>query len=108
MAKRSNDTGARGTPEGTLSHLITEQDVHAFVDGQLPPERRAAVARFLSERAMTAKQAAAYLRSTFDLRAVRDELYADEALGGEIRRLLAKRAAKADAPEGEPARRVFA
>ena len=91
----------------TLAHLITEQDVHAFVDGELPPRRRRAVEAFLAERSMTAQEAAIYLRSTFDLRALRDEIYRDGALRGEVERLMAKRAAR-QSEDGIPAWRVSA
>ena len=74
------------------THLITEQDIHAYVDGELAPERRLAVEAFLIERDMSLRQAAAYLRSTFDLRALRDEVYADDALRAEVKALLDKRA----------------
>ena len=99
---RQNDTDGQRDP---LAYLITEQDVHAYVDGELPPARRGVVERFLREHAMTARQAAAYLRSTFHLRAVRDQLYEDDALRREVERLLAKRAA---ARSGEPAAQVTA
>lgn len=72
-------------------HLITEQDVHAYIDGELSRERRAAVETFLSERNLPLERAAKYLRNTFDLRAVRDEIYKDPHLKAEIDRLLMKR-----------------
>lgn len=110
MAKRTNDSDNEKSapqPGSALSYLITEQDIHAFVDGELPDERRAAVARFLGERAMTAREAAAYLRSTFDLRAIKNEIYADAGLKAEIDRLMAKRADLAELRQvGEPALRV--
>lgn len=99
-------TNADGRASETLAHLITEQDVHAYVDGQLPPARRRAVEAFLAEHEMTARQAVTYLRSTFDLRAVRDRLYEDQALKSEIDALMAKRAAKARDPKAEPAWRA--
>ena len=99
-----HDTDARAD---TLAHLITEQDVHAFVDGELPPHRRRAVEAFLAERSMTAQQAASYLRATFGLRALRGEIYRDDALRTEVERLMAKRAARR-AEDDAPARRVSA
>ncbi|MEE4212863.1 MAG: hypothetical protein V2I43_26755 [Parvularcula sp.] len=72
-------------------HLITEQDVHAYIDGELSGDRRIAVERFLAERNLPLERAARYLRNNFDLRAVRDEIYKDEALKSEIDKLLAKR-----------------
>ena len=76
------------------THLLTEQDIHAYVDGELTGDRRRAVEAFLTERELPLRQAAAYLRNTFDLRAMRDEIYADESLRSEIETLLEKRAAK--------------
>ncbi|GGY51878.1 anti-sigma factor family protein [Parvularcula lutaonensis] len=75
-------------------HLITEQDVHAYIDGELSGERRIAVERFLAERDLPLERAARYLRNNFDLRAVKDEIYKDEELKAEIDRLLAKRRPK--------------
>lgn len=72
-------------------HLITEQDVHAYIDGELSGERRQAVERFLAERDLPLERAARYLRNNFDLRAVRDEIYKDGELKSEIDRLLSKR-----------------
>ena len=72
-------------------HLITEQDIHAYIDGELTPERQRAVEAFLRERGLTAAKAAQHLRATFDLRALRDEIYADADLRGEVERLMAKR-----------------
>lgn len=114
MARHDNDTDTeKGAPRSgsALSYLITEQDIHAFVDGQLAGERHGAVARFLSERSMTAREAAVHLRSTFDLRAVKDEIYADVELKAEIDRLMATRGANAKADAGqdeEPAKRASA
>lgn len=102
MAGHDNDARA-----DTLAHLITEQDVHAFIDGELPPRRRRAVEAFLASRSMTAQEAAAYLRTTLSLRAVRDELYRDDALRGEIERLMAKRTTRRG-EDDVPARRVSA
>ena len=85
------------------THLITEQDIHAYVDGELAPERRLAVEAFLVERDMSLRQAAAYLRSTFDLRALRDEIYADEGLRADVERLLAKRRAGRPTPTAKSA-----
>ena len=79
------------------THLLTEQDIHAYVDGELTEDRRRAVEAFLRERDLPLRKAAAYLRSTFDLRALRDEIYADDALRAEVEALLEKRAAKARA-----------
>jgi anti-sigma factor RsiW len=72
-------------------HLITEQDVHAYIDGELSGDRRIAVERFLAERNLPLERAARYLRNNFDLRAVKDEIYKDDELKEEIDRLLAKR-----------------
>ena len=72
-------------------HLITEQDIHAYIDGELSGERRVAVERFLADRDLPLERAARYLRNNFDLRAVRDEIYSDKDLKAEIDRLLAKR-----------------
>lgn len=75
-------------------HLITEQDVHAYIDGELSRERRAAVENFLASRELPLERAAKYLRNSFDLRSMRAEIYKDEALRSEIDRLLARRAAR--------------
>lgn len=72
-------------------HLITEQDVHAYIDGELTGDRRQAVERFLAERDLPLERAARYLRNNFDLRAVRDEIYKDIELKAEIDRLLGRR-----------------
>ena len=77
-----------------LTHLLTEQDIHAYIDGELTEDRRRAVEAFLAERDLPLRQAAAYLRNTFDLRAMRDEIYADDGLRAEIEALLEKRAAR--------------
>jgi len=73
----------------TPYHLITEQDIHAYIDGELSGERRKAVEAFLSERDLPLQRAARYLRNNFDLRALKDEIYCDLDLKGEIDRLLA-------------------
>lgn len=78
-------------------HLLTEQDIHAYIDGELTLERRRAVEAFLAERDVSLRDAADYLRGTFDLRALRDEIYADDALREEVEALLAKRDAKGKA-----------
>ncbi|NNU17255.1 hypothetical protein HK107_13065 [Parvularcula sp. ZS-1/3] len=72
-------------------YLITEQDVHAYIDGELTSDRRRAVENFLAERDLPLERAARYLRNNFDLRAVKDEIYKDTVLKAEIDRLLAKR-----------------
>lgn len=41
-------------------HPVTESDLHAHVDGQLPPERDAAVAQYLQAQPEAAEQVAAY------------------------------------------------
>lgn len=74
-------------------HLITEQDVHAYIDGELSGDRRIAVERFLAERDLPLERAARYLRNNFDLRAVRDEIYKDVGLKKDIDRLMGKRSA---------------
>lgn len=76
---------------GNEIHLITEQDVHAYIDGELSGDRRRAVERFLSERDLPLERAARYLRNNFDLRAMKQEIYKDPGLKTEIDRLLAKR-----------------
>jgi len=48
---------------------IPESDLHAYVDGQLPPERAAEVARGLLESAETAERIAAYAAQREALRA---------------------------------------
>jgi anti-sigma factor RsiW len=50
-------------------HTIPEADLHAFVDGQLPPERHAAVARQLQEQPEEAERVAAYAAQRQALRA---------------------------------------
>lgn len=50
-------------------HPITEDDLHAYVDGQLPPERHAVVARQLQEQPEAAERAAAYAAQREALRA---------------------------------------
>ena len=72
-------------------HLITEQDIHAYVDGQLSRDRQRAVEAFLAERELSLEQAIRYLRNSFDLRALKDDLYRDAELKAEIDRLMARR-----------------
>ena len=90
------DGQRRDADEGpTLSHLITDQDVHAYIDGALPPVRRRAVEACLSRDGTLARAAAAHQRSNLALRAARDRIYdGDGALREEIERLMAKRAAR--------------
>ncbi|MBB4658839.1 hypothetical protein [Parvularcula dongshanensis] len=77
-----------------MVHLITEQDIHAYVDDELTPARRRAVEAFLADRHLSLAQAVTYLRTTFDLRSLKREIYADDALRGEVEALLARRRAK--------------
>lgn len=77
-------------------HLITEQDLHAYIDGELSPERRRAVEAFLAERDLPLERAVRYLRNMFDLREMKDEIYKDKELKDEIDRLLARRGAAKD------------
>ena len=86
-----HETDARAD---ALAHLVTEQDVHAFVDGALPAHRRRAVEAFVARRLVVARQAASDLRATLALRAARDVVYQDEALRAEVERLMAKREAR--------------
>lgn len=72
-------------------YLITEQDVHAYIDGELYGDRRRALENFLAERDLPLERAARYLRNNFDLCAVKEEIYKDAALKADIDRLLAKR-----------------
>ncbi|NRA30726.1 MAG: hypothetical protein HRU11_10760 [Parvularculaceae bacterium] len=74
----------------TPLNLVTEQDIHAYIDGELAGDRRQVVERFLAERDLPLQRAARYLRNNFDLRALRDEIYQDSALKAEIDRLLAR------------------
>ncbi len=50
-------------------HPIPDSDLHAFVDGQLPPERHDAVARALQEQPEAAERVAAYVAQREALRA---------------------------------------
>ena len=50
-------------------HGIPEDDLHAYVDGQLPPDRHAEVARQLQEQPEAAEQVAAYTEQREALRA---------------------------------------
>jgi anti-sigma factor RsiW len=51
------------------SIAISDDDLHAFVDGQLPPQRQAAVARHLQEQPEAAERVAAYVAQREALRA---------------------------------------
>jgi anti-sigma factor RsiW len=51
------------------SHDIGEDDLHAYVDNQLAPERRAAVAHYLSENPDDAERVAGYIEMRDTLRA---------------------------------------
>jgi anti-sigma factor RsiW len=57
-------------------HPIAEEDLHAYVDGLLDPERRAAVERYLQTNTETAERVAAYAAQRQELRA---------ALSGRVR-----------------------
>ncbi|MEM1088532.1 MAG: hypothetical protein AAGH90_12460, partial [Pseudomonadota bacterium] len=71
--------------------LVTEQDIHAYIDGELSGERRIAVERFLADRDLPLQRAARYLRNNFDLKALRRQIYADDAFRREIESLLHRR-----------------
>ncbi|MEM9838757.1 MAG: hypothetical protein AAF830_06325 [Pseudomonadota bacterium] len=73
-------------------HLITEQDLHAYIDGELSIERRRAVEAFLAERDLPLERAVRYLRNTFDLRAMKDRIYEEDELKSAIDELLSRRA----------------
>lgn len=79
--------------------LITQQDIHAYVDGELSGERRRAVERFLAERDISLEQAATHLRQSLDLKAARDEIYKDKALKKTIDDLLASLRVSDDEPD---------
>lgn len=81
-------------------HLITEQDIHAYIDGELSAERRAAVEAWLAKRHVPLDRAAAYLRTTVGLRSLKAEIYRDRALRDEVDALLAKR--RRGKPQGSP------
>jgi anti-sigma factor RsiW len=51
------------------SAAISDDDLHGYVDGQLPPERHAAVARYLQEQPEAAERVAAYAAQRETLRA---------------------------------------
>ncbi len=53
-----------------LSRPIDEDDLHAFVDGQLAPDRRAALQRYLDANSDAARRVAAYRAQREALRAV--------------------------------------
>lgn len=72
-------------------HLITEQDIHAYIDGELRGVRRREVEKFLAERSLPLERAVRYLRNTFDLSAMKELIYSDRALKNEVDRLLARR-----------------
>lgn len=74
----------------TPLNLVTEQDIHAYVDGELSGERRDVVEAFLAERDLPLQRAARYLRSNFDLRVLRAEIYKDSTLKAEVDRLLSR------------------
>ena len=82
-------------------HLITDQDLQAFADGELDGSRQAATQARIEADRPSAEKAAAVLRDTFDLRRVRDAIYADDALRAEVERLLARREERLRS-EGEP------
>lgn len=53
----------------TVDRPISEDDLQAYVDGALDPERRASVARYLEEHPEAARRVEAYRRQRADLRA---------------------------------------
>ena len=91
-------------PTASLAHLVTDQDVHAYVDAEVALERRSAVEAHLARHPGAAQRAADDLRIAMSLRAARESIYADAALRDEVARLLAKRAASA--PGRRSARRA--
>lgn len=50
-------------------HSIPETDLHAYIDGELPPDRAAAIARFLQDHPEIAEQVAVYTAQRDALRA---------------------------------------
>ena len=90
MTRRDHapQTASQAAP---LTHLVTQQDAHAYIDGEVPPARRAAVEAHLARCPAAARRTAEDLRLTLCLRAARDQLYADPALRDAVTGLLAKR-----------------
>lgn len=65
--------------------LITEADLHAYVDGQLPEQRRHEVEKYLSTRPEEAQRVANYRSQQRELRALFDPVL-DEAMPQRLRR----------------------
>jgi anti-sigma factor RsiW len=65
--------------------LITEADLHAFVDGQLPEQRAHEVEKYLASRPEEAQRVASYRAHKRELRALFDPVL-DEALPLRLRR----------------------
>lgn len=72
----------------SLSHLITDRDVEAYLDGELHGRRRIAVERYLACRRDRLGRAAGQLRLAQELRAMREAIYEDRELKTEVDRLL--------------------
>jgi anti-sigma factor RsiW len=51
-------------------HAVTEADLHAYIDGVLPPSRRAEIETYLAQRPEEAKRLQAYQRQKDALRAL--------------------------------------
>lgn len=71
-------------------YLIHEQDLHAYLDGELTKPRRRAVERFLADRHISLDRAIDLFRSNLGLHRYRDKFYEDEELRSEVERLLKK------------------
>ena len=73
---------------GTRHDLITLQDLHAYIDGELSGDRLRAVEAYLASNDLAFGEALTIAQSVMDLRVVRDQLYKDDELKNEIDALL--------------------
>ncbi|NHK27980.1 hypothetical protein FF098_008700 [Parvularcula flava] len=71
-------------------YLIREQDLHAYIDGELSKPRRRAVERFLADRHLTLERAIELFRTNLGLHRYREKFYEDQELKTEVERLLKK------------------
>lgn len=71
-------------------YLIREQDLHAYIDGELAKTRRRAVERFLADRHLSLDKAIELFRANLGMNHYREKFYEDTELKAEVDRLMKK------------------
>lgn len=79
-------------------YLIQEQDLHAYLDGELTKPRRRAVERFLADRHISLDRAIELFRANLGLNRYREEFYKDTELRSEVERLLKRHRCASNEP----------